>query len=499
MSKITLDNLSDNLKAYLEGLGLSEEQVLNLINENGLDEEELKEMLKDTMSINELNTNSKTVIGAINELFQSANNGKQLIASAIGEPLDSNDTFSAMSDDINGLLATFKTNMMNNGVTVESNDRFKSLIDKIATLADNEGKGMRIIEGQVNYYSGSGLTCIDSSTSDGYNQITLPLTSSNFTPVVAIACHNSYEGRVQYLSIYSSYLDNVHAVFYNGTVCHHARFKKSGVVKSNSVVLPVLSNSSITSNPFSYTVIGIGEEDTTLRDSLASILQEEGVSVTNEDDMASLISKVDQEFDRQVVPAGDATVNDVIAGKTFMNSSGELLTGNIVNQPAITNAISVGKWKTDIYFRIPQGVYLTNSYDGYPEILCKATDIDSNIKPENIISGKSICGINGTANINSLGGFHRAYGDGLYNVNTYLNTLSINTNLNVTYIKNGFIIFDYLYVNSNLVRNVSLSVNLDTTINNITIRPSYNNGIISFTVSDTNVFANGVYSWCIYY
>ena len=58
MSKFSLDNLSDNLKAYLEGLGLSEEQVLNLINENGLDEEELKTMLKDTMSINELSTNS---------------------------------------------------------------------------------------------------------------------------------------------------------------------------------------------------------------------------------------------------------------------------------------------------------------------------------------------------------------------------------------------------------------------------------------------------------
>ena len=68
MSKITLDNLSDNLKTYLEGLGLSEEQVLNLINENGLNEEELKAMLKDTMSINELNTDSKTVIGAINEI-----------------------------------------------------------------------------------------------------------------------------------------------------------------------------------------------------------------------------------------------------------------------------------------------------------------------------------------------------------------------------------------------------------------------------------------------
>jgi hypothetical protein len=74
MSKITLDNLSDNLKSYLEGLGLSEEQVLNLINENGLDEEELKAMLKDTMSIKELNTDSKTVIGAINELYGKLNN-----------------------------------------------------------------------------------------------------------------------------------------------------------------------------------------------------------------------------------------------------------------------------------------------------------------------------------------------------------------------------------------------------------------------------------------
>ena len=104
MSKITLDNLSDNLKAYLEGLGLTEEQVLNLINENGLNEEELKAMLKDTMSINELNTNSKNVIGAINELFQDVDNGKNLIATSIGNPLiTGNSTFSAMSEAILGL------------------------------------------------------------------------------------------------------------------------------------------------------------------------------------------------------------------------------------------------------------------------------------------------------------------------------------------------------------------------------------------------------------
>ena len=84
--------------------------------------EELKELAnidlsgKQDKTDESLLTESNDVIGAINELFQSANNGKELIANAIGEPLDSNDTFSAMSTDINGLLSTFKTNMMNNGI-----------------------------------------------------------------------------------------------------------------------------------------------------------------------------------------------------------------------------------------------------------------------------------------------------------------------------------------------------------------------------------------------
>ena len=108
-----------------------------------------------------LETKDKTIVGAINELIQNSNsnkteinnltneisNGKQLIANAIGEPLDSNDTFSAMSNDINGLLSTFKTNMMNNGVVVEGTDKFKQLIDKLATLADNEGKGIKYANG----------------------------------------------------------------------------------------------------------------------------------------------------------------------------------------------------------------------------------------------------------------------------------------------------------------------------------------------------------------
>ena len=52
-------------------------------------------------------TESKDLVGAINELFQSANNGKELIANAIGEPVSKDDTFQAMSNDINILFSTF--------------------------------------------------------------------------------------------------------------------------------------------------------------------------------------------------------------------------------------------------------------------------------------------------------------------------------------------------------------------------------------------------------
>lgn len=88
---------------------------------------------QDTTSL-ELVTESKTIVGAINELY-----GKDIIANAIGKPLNSADTFNEMSNDINNLLNTFKTNMINNGVAVNSEDKFKELIDKIATLKPAAG------------------------------------------------------------------------------------------------------------------------------------------------------------------------------------------------------------------------------------------------------------------------------------------------------------------------------------------------------------------------
>ena len=57
-----------------------------------------------TITDTNLSTGNKTIVGAINEIYQNVNNGKQLIASAIGNPLITNkSTFETMSEAILGL------------------------------------------------------------------------------------------------------------------------------------------------------------------------------------------------------------------------------------------------------------------------------------------------------------------------------------------------------------------------------------------------------------
>ena len=129
MSKLTLNELSNSLNDY--------------INE------------KQNVEDYSLMTENKTIIGAINEIY-----GKEIIADAIGEPLKASDTFQIMSDNINDLLSTFKANMMNNGVTIESGDKFKQLIDKITKLADNKGKGLQFAESDCDISLSSGKKTI---------------------------------------------------------------------------------------------------------------------------------------------------------------------------------------------------------------------------------------------------------------------------------------------------------------------------------------------------
>ena len=89
-----------------------------------------------------LQTNNKiNLVDAINELFQSANSGKQLIADAIGNPLiTGNSTFNAMSEAILGYENNLKIILTNKGVEVTEEDNMTSLINKVSSL--NNGVGI---------------------------------------------------------------------------------------------------------------------------------------------------------------------------------------------------------------------------------------------------------------------------------------------------------------------------------------------------------------------
>ena len=341
----------------------------------------------------------------VNEAFTNANNGKQLIASAIGEPVSSEDTFQAMSDDINGLLSTFKTNMMNNGIAVESGDRFKSLIDKIATMVEEgSGKGIRYVQGSYTY------------TSEKSASVTVQ-TNLGFIPQYFVVVVNGmYVSGVNDLSASG----NKYMVLTTDCPYHgYQMIWSDGGTSSDRVLNLAYDANSFTISggqlkyvhfqngvTFNWHAFGVGEEDNTLRDSLASILQEEGVSVTNEDNMASLISKVDQEFDRQVVPAGNAVAANVLSGKTFINSTGQVVTGTMPEHGNVTYVDKYINYTYDansVYIGIPLGAYNYPTKEDFAEVYFPKSMIP-NLSPENIVSGKEILGVWGNATVSNLGG-----------------------------------------------------------------------------------------------
>ena len=247
----------------------------NKVTLDQLDNSAVEAMSSSVGDVSMLNTENKTIVGALAEIV-----GKKEIANAIGEPLAETDKFTEMSSEINGLLSTFKTNMMNAGVVVESGDKFKALIDKIQGLTEGEGnKGIQFAEGTGSF----------TSKSDSNYDITLD-TPFGFLPTYVF---------IEFPTGYAS-MNVTQSIADNGA--HYVTYSSSGGVSGyaksfndTSVTIYCLSTRSALIE-YKWYAIGVGEEDTTLRDSLASILEEKGVDVTEEDDMASLISKVDEEF-----------------------------------------------------------------------------------------------------------------------------------------------------------------------------------------------------------
>lgn len=101
------------------------------------------------------------------------------------------------------------------------------------------------------------------------------------------------------------------------------------------------------------------------------------------------------------------------------------------NQGAYTNAVNTAYGSSTLYARIPQGAYITNSVNGYPEIQIW----EPNIIASNIISGKSIFGVAGTATVSSLGGKRYAtFTNGGYINETGFKITTRNSNQTLNYL-----------------------------------------------------------------
>ena len=304
-------------------------------------------------NLDSLETDAKgNMVQAINELVEKLDNsaeienGKELIANAVGEPLTAEESFDEMSNDINSLLSTFKTNMMNNGVTVESSDRFKSLIDKIATMVEEgSGKGIQIVSGTLQDYVANTDTFnffVKDSSNYTYDYASyVEIKDLSFRPsfVFINAYNEEGGGYIHNYAIVNNFNNNQYNNENNKpsviTGCSDVSSIGSGeaatymadekvFVDDSTIHVPLEFWSNIGSN-IDYLIIGVGEEDTTLRDSLASILENKGVDVTEEDDMASLITKVDEEFDNSisVIPGEEFILETVDIGQVFSYDDSE--------------------------------------------------------------------------------------------------------------------------------------------------------------------------------
>ena len=325
-----------------------------------------------TKTDNNLATQSKDLVGAINELFQSADSGKQLIANAIGEPVSADDTFSAMSSDINGLLATFKTNMMNNGIAVGANDKFKQLIDKISTMTEEgQGKGIQFVQGEhvlteILYTYSANITINTNLSFDpSYVIVYIPnLTPANTgysnQPDVAITTDCR---RMEIAAWYGSQYEYRGPSFELSYTRDTINIKVSRGVSGYNPYMPA-------GTAIKWYAIGVGEEDTTLRDSLASILQEEGVTTTEEEDMASLITKVDQEFTNKNNQINSSVYERVPVYVEYLyNNADSISVNNVFGDYVLMLDVPVvndGGYSVKTTFR-------TSTYDSYSNARLKVT------------------------------------------------------------------------------------------------------------------------------
>ena len=119
--------------------------------------------------LNQLETTAKgNAVEAINELLANGGKeletliaeiaeGKELIASAIGEPLNAGDTFSDMCDKIDDICEILSNTLETKGVEVTGDEKLAELIEKINNITVDSMGGCYIVPGTT-------MTLYDQST-----------------------------------------------------------------------------------------------------------------------------------------------------------------------------------------------------------------------------------------------------------------------------------------------------------------------------------------------
>ena len=197
ISSITVSTDAKNTAFDNSNNGMTATNVQDAIEENKTN---ILSLQNTSGSLSNLNTTSKdNLVSAINEVFQSANSGKSTIASAVGSPLTSSDTFSAMGTKINTIKSTMATNLKSKGVSATSSETMTSLADKIKNIANTTnvyGGLPKWMKGGYHYYAtnypqtlrsvassavGTNIYCTggaDSSNSQKYNYCYNTLTNA---------------------------------------------------------------------------------------------------------------------------------------------------------------------------------------------------------------------------------------------------------------------------------------------------------------------------------
>jgi hypothetical protein len=145
---------------------------------------------------NSLSTNNKTIVGAINELFQEVDSGKQLIADTIDDNTITKDsTFAAMSNTVNQIREA--------GIITDTTD-YKEIINSETTNADakasaeaerlNLVKSMEMAMTIENLIKAKGFDDVVVSTSSGNISViieTSGLNTNEVAQIVDVVSNNS--------------------------------------------------------------------------------------------------------------------------------------------------------------------------------------------------------------------------------------------------------------------------------------------------------------------